>query len=164
MKKPLLILAFLVAAHVVLYVATVVNDRKPSPTVHVTQARPPAEIAIPPVVEPAISNPALAQAFRNRTSNLQVQGYGIVERVLPDDNEGSRHQRILVDVGAGQTILIAHNIDIAPRIPSIREGDTIEFYGVYEWKPEGGTVHWTHHDPSRRYQGGWLQHNGRAYQ
>jgi hypothetical protein len=78
---------------------------------------------------------------------------------LPDDNEGDRHQRLLVDVGGGKTVLIAHNIDLAPRI-NVRKGDAIAFRGQYVWNDRGGVVHWTHHDPADRHPHGWVRVNG----
>lgn len=106
----------------------------------------------------------LGDAFYSRSSGVQAQGSGTVSRVLPDDNEGSRHQRFLLRLNSGQTLLIAHNIDLAPRIPSLREGDTVSFFGQYEWNDKGGVVHWTHHDPNGRHVAGWLYHNGMTYQ
>lgn len=85
-------------------------------------------------------------------------------RVLPDDNDGSRHQRFIVRLDSGQTILIAHNIDIAPRIASLNAGDAVDFNGEYEWNPKGGVVHWTHRDPAGRHPAGWLRHNGMTFQ
>ena len=64
----------------------------------------------------------------------------------------------------GQTLLVAHNIDLAPRIEGLRTGDTVEFYGEYEWNPKGGVIHWTHHAPNNDHVGGWLRHAGRTYQ
>ena len=89
---------------------------------------------------------------------------GVVSRILSDDNDGSRHQRFIITLGTGHTVLIAHNIDVAPRIGGLREGDQISFSGMYEWNEKGGVVHWTHHDPSGRYNGGYLLHNGAYYQ
>jgi hypothetical protein len=107
---------------------------------------------------------ALTAAFENQQSNVQVQGSGHVSRVLPDDNDGSRHQRFLVRLASGQTLLIAHNIDLANRVDSLRAGDAVEFYGEYEWNPKGGVIHWTHRDPAGRHVDGWIKHNGRTYQ
>jgi hypothetical protein len=83
---------------------------------------------------------------------------------LPDDTQGSRHQKFILKLNSGQTILIAHNIDIAPRISTLKVGDHINFYGEYEWNPEGGVVHWTHRDPSGGHEGGWLNHGGKIYE
>jgi len=89
----------------------------------------------------------IAEAFRNGRSNVQLGGEGRVARILPDDNNGSRHQKFLLELESGHTLLIAHNIDLAPRVESLREGEVIGFYGEYEWNQKGGVIHWTHHDP-----------------
>ena len=94
----------------------------------------------------------------------QVRGNGMVVRILADDNDGDRHQRFILELGSGRTLLIAHNIDLAPRIASLNTGDTVAFYGEYETNPQGGVIHWTHHDPKGRHVAGWLEHRGRRYQ
>jgi hypothetical protein len=106
----------------------------------------------------------IGRAFKNRTSNVQVEGEGVVTRVLADDLAGSRHQRFVVRLASGQTVLIAHNIDIAPRVAGLQNGNSVRFYGEYVWNERGGMVHWTHHDPEGRHVAGWLKHNGRTYQ
>jgi hypothetical protein len=110
------------------------------------------------------SDDAAGAAFQNHLSGIRLTGEGVVTRVLSDDNDGSRHQRFILRLASGQTLLIAHNIDIAPRVASLEPGDTVAFNGIYEWNPEGGTVHWTHHDPSGQHPAGWLKHNGSTYQ
>jgi hypothetical protein len=110
------------------------------------------------------STTALQDAIAARQSNVQVKGEGIVTKVLKDDLDGSRHQRFILKLGSGQTLLVAHNIDLAPRIDTLRSGDSVEFYGEYEWNPKGGVIHWTHHDPAGRHVGGWIRHLGRTYQ
>ena len=114
-------------------------------------------------VRPVDDN-VIGRAFDAGMSNVQVEGEGVATRVLADDLDGSRHQRFIVRLASGQTVLIAHNIDVAPRLNDLREGDTVRFYGVYEWNEKGGTVHWTHHDPAGRHVAGWLKHKGRTYQ
>lgn len=106
----------------------------------------------------------LRTAFANRESNLQVQGSGVVQRVLSDDSDGSRHQRFILQLASGQTLLVAHNIDLAPRVAGISVGDRVEFNGEYEWNAQGGVMHWTHRDPQGRHEAGWLRHGGRTYQ
>jgi hypothetical protein len=107
---------------------------------------------------------SLQSAYENHQSNVQVKGSGTVIRILKDDNKGSRHQKFILKLSSGQTTLIAHNIDLAPRINSISKGDVVQFYGEYEWNNKGGVVHWTHRDPNGRHVGGWLKHNGSTYQ
>jgi hypothetical protein len=106
----------------------------------------------------------LAAAFRDHTSGVEVSGSGAVIRVLADDNDGSRHQRFILRLESGQTLLFAHNIDIAPRLDSLKAGDVVEFSGIYEWNDQGGLVHWTHRDPGGQHPAGWLRLNGRTYQ
>ena len=114
---------------------------------------------------PSLSdNAAIGRAFANRARDVRVDGSGSVSRVLSDDNQGGRHQRFLVLLPTGQSILIVHNIDIAPRVDNLRVGDEVEFEGEYVWNSQGGLVHWTHHDPSSRHRPGWVKHAGHVYQ
>ena len=106
----------------------------------------------------------IAKAFKTQQSDLQVRASGTVIKILPDDTKGSKHQRFILKLSNQQTLLIAHNIDLAPRIPGLKVADTVEFYGEYEWNKKGGVVHWTHHDPQKKHLGGWLKHKGKIYQ
>jgi cold shock CspA family protein len=110
------------------------------------------------------SDAIIANAFSNHQSNLQISGQGIVTKRLSDDNSGIKHQKFIISLSSGQTLLIAHNIDLAPRISSLRQGDSIQFYGEYEWNGRGGIVHWTHRDPNGSHVDGWLEHQGQRYQ
>jgi hypothetical protein len=105
----------------------------------------------------------LARAFDERASGVEVEGAGTVTRMLADDARGSRHQRFILRLDSGQTLLVAHNIDLAPKVPDLAEGDVVAFRGEYEWSRQGGTVHWTHDDPSGDHPGGWLRSGGRTY-
>lgn len=107
---------------------------------------------------------SIETAYKNRQNNVQLKSFGKVEKILPDDTNGSRHQKFIVRINATITVLIAHNIDIAKRIPNIKAGDTVEFYGEYEWNKKGGVVHWTHHDPKGKHITGWIKHNGITYE
>jgi hypothetical protein len=107
---------------------------------------------------------AIRAAFDEQLSGVQVSGQGTVVKLLRDDNDGSRHQRFVLELPSGQTLLVAHNIDLAPRIAGLATGDTVAFHGVYEWNAQGGVLHWTHHDPRGQHEAGWLRRAGRTYQ
>src|SRR4030095_5405622 len=64
-----------------------------------------------------------ASAFAEHRSDFEVEGRGTVTRILSDDTDGSRHQRFIISLGSGQTLLIAHNIDLAPRVDPLAVGD-----------------------------------------
>ena len=107
------------------------------------------------------------QKSENQTSTdqpLLIKGSGIVVNILADDTEGSQHQKFILELISGQTVLISHNIDLAPRINSLEEGDQVVFYGEYVWNSQGGLVHWTHHDPDGQHEDGWLKHENIIYQ
>ena len=102
-------------------------------------------------------------AFATPRNGSIVEVRGTVERLLRDDNDGSRHQRFIVRVDRARTLLVAHNIDIAPRVSDLEIGDEVEVKGEYEWNDQGGLIHWTHHDPAGRHESGWIRHVGREY-
>jgi hypothetical protein len=106
----------------------------------------------------------IAEAYRSQRSNVLSTVSGTVSKVLSDDNQGSRHQRFILQLGSGQTVLVAHNIDLAGRVENLRAGDVITVRGEYEWNNKGGVLHWTHHDPSQRHVAGWIKHQGQTYQ
>ena len=143
-------------------------------TVCLYKARNPGAGTLPPSGAPAPATAAAPappssgaagdglDAFRARRSGVEVEATGVVTRRLPDDLEGSKHQRFILRVG-DQTVLVAHNIDLAPRVP-VSEGDTVQLRGEYEWNQLGGVIHWTHQDPSGRHPAGWIRIRGRLYQ
>lgn len=123
--------------------------------------RQPAATEIELVLNPGAEK--IADAARSRRSGFMVTVPGEVIKTLADDNDGSRHQRFLIKLANRQTLLVAHNIDLARRVP-LGEGEVIEVHGQYEWNDRGGVLHWTHHDPAGRHEGGWIVHRGRKYE
>ena len=106
----------------------------------------------------------LAEAFAQHRRNVVIQDAGRVVRILPDDDDGIRHQKFIIELNSGQKLLVAHNIDVAGRVTPLNAGDTIEFHGEYEWNEQGGVIHWTHRDRQRRHADGWIKHNGRTFE
>lgn len=105
----------------------------------------------------------LKNAYEHQQSNIHVKQNGRILKILNDDELRPRHQRFVVQLNSGQKLLIAHNIDLAPKVESLKVGATISFYGDYEWNEKGGVVHWTHHDPKGQHPNGWLLYENRKY-
>ncbi len=115
----------------------------------------------------AVANPAagmrqVEQAFAAKRSSFVVEVEGVVAKLISDDEEGARHQRFILKLASDQTLLIAHNVDLAPRAP-VKVGDRVGVRGQYEWNRRGGLLHWTHHDPRGKRPGGWILHEGEAF-
>lgn len=152
LDKLLLVVSLAGAAY--LGLATALQPEAPSPV----EGSPPEQ------QQPRATDQALENAYQTRARNHQVRGSGTVTRLLADDNDGSRHQRFILRLNSGRTLLVSHNIDLAPRIASLQVGDAVEFNGEYEWNAKGGVLHWTHHDPQGNHEAGWIKHHDRVYQ
>jgi len=85
-----------------------------------------------------------------------------VFNLLPDDTRGKRHQRFLLKLNNGSTVLVAHNIDLAPHVP-LRVGDMVTIKGEYVWNQKGGVMHYTHHSTNLRHEGGFIELAGKKY-
>lgn len=102
------------------------------------------------------SEAAIARFFAEHRSGELVEVEGVVERVLSDDRAGSPHQRFIVRLANGMTLLVAHNIALATRV-DVEPGDRVRLRGEYAWNPEGGVIHWTHPDPDGDHPAGWIR-------
>ena len=116
-----------------------------------------------PVAQAAPVDQAAA-AFADEANGRLISAQGTVDRLMSDDRDGSAHQRFVVRTASGQTLMVAHNIDLAPRLDGLRKGDTVTLYGEYVWNNKGGLMHWTHRDPSGRHAAGFIEWQGRRYQ
>lgn len=103
------------------------------------------------------------QAYAAQHSGLWLETSGRVVRVLVDDDDGARHQKFILELDGGHTVMVAHNIDLAERVPA-RKGTTLDLRGRYEWNERGGVIHWTHHDPDGQQLGGWIKVDGLRYE
>lgn len=105
---------------------------------------------------------ALKAIPARQDSGTWFESSGFATRLLSDDLDGARHQRFILNLGGGRTLLIAHNIELAEKVP-LGIGDRVTFRGVYEWNELGGMVHWTHRDPLGIEQGGFIRYRRRVY-
>ncbi len=111
-----------------------------------------------------VDNAAAERAYREHRSQVEVTVQGQVARLFPDrQGPAGMHEKFLLRLPSGLTLEIEDNIDIAPRAP-VQEGDTVTIHGEYVWKQTGGLIHYTHHDPRGRHEGGWIEVGGKRYQ
>ncbi|MCM2316559.1 MAG: DUF3465 domain-containing protein [Thermoanaerobaculia bacterium] len=173
MGRSTLRIAFAIGALVALFVVRYAREeRVPEPAAPTARTAPtpaPSPSQKPTVTQSPAENPpsrdgkgSVAEAYRKRQSDVWVEGSGTVEATLPDDRQGSRHQKFIVRVDRDLTVLVSHNIDLAPRVPLDR-GDEVAFKGEYIWNGKGGLVHWTHRDP-RGGRGGWIRLGHEVYE
>lgn len=101
-------------------------------------------------------------AREDYNSRFWMSTEATVIKNLKDDTKGSQHQKFLIELAPDITLLVAHNIDLAPRAP-VSRGDRIKIKGRYEWNNRGGVLHWTHHDPKGKKEGGWIYADNRYY-
>jgi len=112
-----------------------------------------------------LGSKSVLDAFKNKQSNVIVENVaGTVEALLPDDTEGSQHQRFIIRIARNQTVLVVHNIDMAPKLTTLRKGDRVSVKGEYEWNERGGLIHWTHKDPRSNHEDGWIDFNNVRYE
>ena len=104
----------------------------------------------------------LMEAFKNHQSKLWLEVDGTISRILKDDLKGDRHQKFILKLANGHTVLVAHNIDLATKVP-LKQNDSVLIRARYEWSKQGGVLHWTHRDPRMHIEGGWIQHKGKKY-
>jgi Protein of unknown function (DUF3465) len=88
----------------------------------------------------------------------------VVDRLLRDDLEGSRHQKWIVKLANGQTAMAVYNIDLADRVP-LRVGDHIKLGGELLFNQRDGRplLHWLHADPRGQRRAGFVEVNGKRY-
>jgi len=111
----------------------------------------------------AAQNAAVQRAFEQRAEGAELTATGIVDRVLSDESGPSGpHERFIVRLPSGMTVLIEHNLSIAPRVP-VAIGSAVTVHGEYVWNAEGGLLHFTHHDPDRSHENGYVLYGGRRY-
>lgn len=98
-----------------------------------------------------------------QSQKVEITVSARVYKLLPDDNQGLPHQRFLLRLNNGTTVLVAHDTRLAPHVP-LSEGDLVCIHGEYIWNNRGGVIHWTHRCLNGHHDGGWIDFKGQRYQ
>lgn len=114
-------------------------------------------------VDEAASDADILRAIRDqRRVNFLEGGSMTVTKVLPDDNNGLKHQKWVVRLTNGTTLQAVYNSDMCPRVP-IKVGDVIAMGGMFIWTNSGPMLHWLHHDPRGNRPDGYVYVKGNFY-
>ncbi|WP_230659401.1 DUF3465 domain-containing protein [Psychrobacter sp. I-STPA10] len=120
-------------------------------------------------IEPvSCHNANVSSLFAQKISSRQVKVCGRVTQLLADqhDTQGFTYQTFIIQLDGERPqldVMVKHNIDISEKIKTLQPQDAVMLYGVYEYDPNGGYIHTTHHDLTERYHCGWIEHNSRRY-
>jgi hypothetical protein len=119
----------------------------------------------PPGQNPQISldDAQLLYDQANQLSKVEVTAIVQVKKLLPDDTRGLQHQKFLLILSNGSSVLVANDLTYGQRVP-IQPGDIIKIHGEYIWNKLGGLIHWTHRSDTPRHESGWIECNGIRYQ
>ena len=113
---------------------------------------------------PQPDDAAIIADFQQHRSGLEVTAEATVVRLLADraSSTGTHEQFIVKLTSAQLTVEVEHNISIGTRVP-VQVGDRVIVHGEYIWNAQGGLIHFTHHDPQAKHEGGYIIDNGKTY-
>ncbi len=120
----------------------------------------------------SIANPAqniqasqqgILDAQAQHMRKVEVELIAQVIRLLPTDENGLRHQKFLIRLTNGTTVLVANDLSMGQQVP-LNPGDIVEIKGEFIWTRRGGVLHWTHHTDEASHPGGWIRLGNQTYQ
>lgn len=105
----------------------------------------------------------IVRAVVNRRRVDFVEGRGmVVIRTLADDNNGLRHQKWVVQLSNGSSMMAVYNLDMCERV-ALKVGDHVAMGGQFVWTNQGALLHWLHYDPRKTRPDGYVEVNGKVY-
>lgn len=105
----------------------------------------------------------LVAAFKARRGVDFIEaGNLVVTKLLPDDNQGLRHQKWQARLSNGGILTIVYNSDMDEKVP-LNVGDVFSVGGQFIWTGNGGLIHWVHDDPKGRRPDGYVLFDGVQY-
>lgn len=111
-------------------------------------------------------NAAVCRIYSAQQSRTEVVADGTVVDVLGTRRGPSGdHEGFLLRLNGGCDLLVRveTNVDLTGPVP-LRTSQRVVVKGEYEYDPMGGVIHWTHHDPRGRHDGGFVRVGDRTYQ
>lgn len=106
----------------------------------------------------------LVKANRDRRTVRFVRAANLtVTKLMPDDNDGSRHQRFYAKLSDNSEVYIVYSLEYGRvRVP-VNVGSIIGVGGEYRWTKFGGLLHWVHEDHRDQRPDGYVEVRGVRY-
>lgn len=108
----------------------------------------------------------VCRVYSAQQSRAEVVADGTVVDVLGTRRGPSgEHEGFLLRLSGGCDLLVRveTNLDLTGPMP-LHANEHVVVKGEYEYDPMGGVIHWTHHDPRGRHDGGYVRAGDRTYQ
>lgn len=110
-------------------------------------------------------NSLVCKLYAGQGSRTEVLVSGTVARVLGERRGPSgEHEGYLLQLDGGCDLLlrVETNTTLTGPMP-LRRNERVTVKGEYEYSPEGGVLHWTHHDPAGKHVNGYVEAGGTYY-
>lgn len=114
----------------------------------------------------APDNGRVCQVYSGQQSHAEVVASGTVVDVLGlRRGPSGTHEGFLLRLSGACDLLVKveTNTDLTGPVP-LQPGENVQVKGEYEYNAMGGVIHWTHHDPRGRHDGGYVIAGSRTYQ
>ncbi|MBX3019076.1 MAG: DUF3465 domain-containing protein [Bdellovibrionaceae bacterium] len=106
----------------------------------------------------------LVKANRDRRTVRFLRAANLtVTKLMPDDTQGSRHQRFYAKLSDASEVYIVYSLEYGRvRVP-VTVGSRIGVGGEYRWTKFGGLLHWVHEDHRDQRPDGYVEVRGVRY-
>lgn len=112
------------------------------------------------------NNAQICALYASGSGGVEVIAQGTVLGILGTRGGPSgEHEGFLLKLNEQCDLLlrVETNVDITGPVP-LQTGEVVTVKGQFEDDPEGGVIHWTHHDPSGRHVSGYVEADGKIYE
>ncbi len=109
---------------------------------------------------------AVCDAFNAQRSHVEVVATGTVYRILGTrGGPNGSHEGYLMrlDGTCKASVKVETNVTLTGPVP-LTTGESVVVKGEYEYTRLGGVIHWTHHDPAGRHEGGYVKAGNAIFQ
>jgi len=102
--------------------------------------------------------------YQQQRGGVLVSSIGRIAKVLDNQQQPHKAQRVLIRLSSGRKLIIQHNIEQAAPLPELQIGEMLSFRGIYRWNGQGGMIVSTYQQSDAPKRSGWLEYQDIIYQ